>query len=284
MVEADYDLFFPEMLPYAFLMEKKAEDLHSFMTQYLNIATGSFTPTFDQERLHMIALDDEMLPIGGAPIIAWRFELAENPVCVGMAGVIEDGKLYVTDVVRGAWRPSTLAFKVVQMAKLYGAHNIEIEETPGAHHHEAALRNAATAAAWQLNIRWLPYDEDDSVRRMRIKSCEPLVKDGWVWLSKKLPHLKELIKQLYNYGLLEENELPDVFARLCAKLPNTTLVSDQDEADDIAWELLKQRDAYDRIYGLGQYAEVETGDEEPEQYVPQYDKGELAEIMPGLSG
>jgi hypothetical protein len=284
MTEDDWTLFFPEMLPYSFLMEKKAEDLNSYMTQYMNIATGSFVPTFDIERLHMVTLEQEMLPIGGSLFIAWRVETDDNPVCAGLVGAVEDGRLYVLDLVRGIYRPSTLANKIVHLAKVYGVHTIEMEETPGAHHHEQAIRNAALAAAWQLNIRWLPFDDDPGIRQLRIKSIEPLLKDGWIWLSKQTPQLKEIIRQMHHYGIIDDNELPDLVSRLSAHLPATALLSDRDDADDLEFDLMKQRDLYDRVYGLGEYVEPETGAEQDPEYVSPWDKGELEEIMPGLSG
>jgi hypothetical protein len=283
MNEGDWELFFPELLPYEFLMEKKAEDLASYMTQYMNIATGAFVPMFDHEKLLMLSLEEEMLPLAGPVYIVWRFEMEEHPYCTGMAGMVDDGRLYVVDTIRGSYRPSTLAQKVVGMAKLHGAHQIEIEETPGAHHHETAIRNAAINAGWSLAIRWLPYDEDPNVRQMRIKSCEPLVKENWVWFSKALPHGKELIRQLHHYGMLEDSDFPDLLSRLCAKLPATVLLGDRDEVDDLEFELQKQRDLHDRVYGLGVYAPQEP-EEEEQPYAPVFDKGGLDEIMPGLSG
>lgn len=286
MTEADWILFFPEMLSYEFLMEKKAEDLNSFMTQYMNVATGSFVPTFELERLHMVTLEEDMLPIGGALYIAWRVESEGNLTCAGLVGAVEDGRLYILDMVRGQYRPSTLAKKIVAQAKIYGVHTVEMEETPGAHHHEQAIYNAAIEAAWQLNIRWLPYDDDAGVRELRVKSVEPLLKDGWLWFSKQImqTNLRELIRQMHHYGIIEENELPDLVSRLCAHLPASLLLSDRPDTDDLEFELMRQRDLHDRVYGLGQYAEPEPAEPETYDYVSPWDKGELTDIMPGLSG
>ena len=283
MTEADYDLFFPELLPYSFLMEKKEEDLHSYMTQYLNLASGSFTSTFPMERLLGASIDDETIPLHGTISIAWRMELGESNQVAGMVGLLENGRMYIVDLVRGSYAPSTLARKVVLLAKKHGCHQVLIEETPGAHHYEPAIRNEALAEGWKVAIRWAEFDEDDQVRALRVKNCEPLLQGGRLLFAKSVPHLKELHRQLYNYGLVEENELPDALARVCEALPSSIALNDRKEIAEEEFDAMVERDVYDRVYGLGSN-EVEEVEEADEMYVPAGNTGGLEEIMPGLTG
>jgi hypothetical protein len=287
----DWELFFPEFLPYDKLMESRNEDENSFMTQQMNVATGSFKPIFPIEKLIAATLDEEHMPITGTVQISWRLEMEGSDQVAGACGVMQGNRMYIVDIERGKWTPSTIAIKIVKMAKRNTCHKISIEETPGARFQETAIRNEALKEGWELFINWLPYQRDETERSLRIKSCEPVLGSARLYFSREIRILREVHRQLYHYGMIEETEIADVVSRVCEKLPK--LIGDSETGtveDDLAWTAIRERAQRDRVFNQGQYrteepeidpADIESVDVE---WSPAPNEDGLEEMMPGLSG
>ena len=289
--EDDWELFFPEFLPYEKLMQSRDEDEHSFMTQQMNVATGGFKPTFPMEKLMAATLDEEKMPVTGSVHIKWRLEMKESNNIAGAVGLQSGGRMYVVEVLRGSWTPSTTAMKIVALAKKYSSKKIAIEETPGARHQESAIRNEAMRQRWDLTIQWLPYQVDDKERQLRIKASEPVLGTGRLFFSRDIKGLREVHRQLYHYGMIEETEIADVISRVCDDLPK--LIGDRESlpmADDDAWKAIQARDQRDRVYNLGRYApqEPQVSQDEIEAqdtaWNPPSAPDGFEDMMPGLSG
>lgn len=284
----DWELFFPEFLSFEKLMSDREEDPDSFMTQYMNVATGNFKPIFPPERLNLATLDEERLPITGSVHIAWRLETAESKNICGVAGIQHAGRMYVMDLERGNWTPSTQVLKIIAMAKRNHAHRIAIEETPGARHMETAIRNEALKQGWELSINWLAHEGDTKERELRIKSMEPVLITNRLFFSRELRLLKLLHRQMYHYGMSEDIEVPDVISRVCEALPK--MVGDSEAvavADDVAWEAIRARAQRERVFSQGNYAPLELEEDaegEQDDWSPLANEDGLTEIMPGLTG
>ena len=284
--EDDWDLFFPEFLPYDVLMSKRNEDESSFMTQQMNVATGNFKPIFPMERLLSATISQELMPIHGTPRIAWRFELGDSNMVSGAAGYLEGGRMFVSEVARGSYTPSTLAMKVVALSKKHSCTRVTIEDTPGARYMEAVIQNEAIKQSWDVEINWVAFQKDEKERSLRIKSCEPVLADKRLIFSREIYNLKEVHRQLYHYGMIEDTEVADVISRLCETLPrNFGTQDDQTYVDDLNWTILKDKDAQDKLYNRGAYAPPPppTPSEADEvEWEPPTNQDGLQDMMPGL--
>ena len=290
--ENDWELFFPQFLPFDKLMQSRDENEHSFMTQQMNVATGGFKPIFPKEKLLAATIDEEKLPITGTVHVAWRLELGASDIVAGACGVMHDNRMYIVDVERGSWTPTTQALKIVKMAKRQGCHKISIEETPGARFQETAIRNEALRQGWDLSIAWTPYQNDDKERGLRIKSCEPILATDRLFFSREIRIIREVHRQLYHYGMIDETEIADVVSRVCAALPK--LIGDQEAStyeDAAAWEAMRNKAQHDRVfnsYVAPENMPPEVTAEEREaadvEWEPQHNHDGLEEMMPGLTG
>jgi hypothetical protein len=198
--------------------------------------------------------------------------------------------MYIVDVERGSWTPTSQAMKIVKMAKRHSCHKIAIEETPGARFQETAIRNEALREGWDLSINWLAYQKDDKERSLRIKACEPTLATGRLLFSREIRNLREVHRQLYHYGMIEETEIADVVARVCDGLPK--MIGDRERAaveDDLAWQAIQARAQRERVFSQEHSAEPEPefGDDQAEDAVEwsaASNEDGLEEMMPGLSG
>jgi len=282
--ENDVILQFPKQLPWKFLRMTKADDENSFWTQYMNIAEGSFKPTFGMERLEAAKVKENDAPHEDEVHIAWRFEYAECKNAAGAVGLEHHGRMTVAEILRGAWTPSTLAANVVDLAKRWECHRVQIEETPGARSMEQHIRNEALEKGWRLEILWTEFLQDPTARALAIKSAEPHLLAGRLLFSDGIKNLQEAFRQLYHFGMVEDDEIASVVSRVAACLPESIAADDFDPTDEGAWIKYAQQDMYNRVYGRGAYAESEP--EAPpieEDWQPTTAAG-LSEMMPGLSG
>lgn len=259
--ESEVDLLFPELLSYDFLKAEFEDDYASFMTQYMNDAHGANEVTFPIEILHQAAVSAELMPIAGQTFIAWRFAYGDSQHTrrTGAAvGTLENGRLYIADVVSGSFKPSVLAHEVVTLAKKHGCHEVQIEDTPGARHAEAAIQNYAAVSQWPLQLRWLEFQEDESVRDLRMKSTEPLITAQRLLFNTGMKELPAAFKQFSKYGMMDDSEIVDVVSRVAEALPKSIVPQENEVEQDLAWEMARQREMYDKTHGIGQFAPMPT--------------------------
>jgi hypothetical protein len=228
--ENEVTLLFPQFLTYAFLKKKFDENYASFMTQYMNDAFGGHDVIFSSEAMINATVPVEETPIVGEMVCAWRFAYGDEALyAAGAVGVLDNGRLYVVDCVRGQWKPSNIAHEVVMLAKKWGCHNVRIELTPGAAYLEDPIRNYGIVSQWPLTITWLEFQEDDNVRELMVKRVEPLVTTKRLLFSDDVQHGDELDRQFLNYGMIADREIPEVVARLAEALPKSILADETTE-------------------------------------------------------
>lgn len=276
-------------LTYEFLRDEYDADYSSFMTQYMNDAAGANEIIFEAEEMLKVSVGEEEMPLDGSNFIHWRLPAKGHGFRTAAAavGTINGGRMYIVDALMGTFRPSTLAIKVVQLARKHSETRISIEATPGAQHMEAAIQNYALTLGWPLTIHWTDFQEAGE-RDLRIKALEPKIAASRVIINSDLLVAKKIIEQFTTYGMIDENALPDVISKVCENLPASIAWEGDEAADDLAWEMAKQRDMYNRLHGAGQYAPPEP-EEAPEEEIDFGDVVQpnpygLSEEMPGLMG
>jgi hypothetical protein len=84
--------------------------------------------------------------------------------------------------------------------------------------------------------------------------------------------------------MTDDNGLPDVVSRIADNLPVSIAATELDD-EDLAWEMMRERDKYNLIYGRGAYTPSEPEPEEIE--VPGVEERLFNELglevmMPGL--
>lgn len=284
LVEDDVILQFPEQLSWEFLRSEKALDESSYWTQYMNVAEGGFKTTFPLETLNSAKVSQEISEREGIVHIAWRFEYGDSKHSACAVGIEQDGRMTIVEVVRGQFTPTALARRVVSVAKKWEAHRIEIESTPGALGFLPHIRNEALNADWRIEIGWGEFLQDETARSLSIKCAEPHLIAGRLLFADNLVNSQEVFRQLHHFGMVEETEIPSVIARVAAKLPASIAAKDFELSDPEAFDRYISEDAYNRIYGRGNYEEPEPElPEEEEEWGPQQHE-DLSEMMPGLSG
>lgn len=278
--EEDVILQFPEQISWNFLRSEKKLDEETFWTQYMNIAEGNFKSTFPREKLEAAKVPSDYIHGEGTVHIAWRFEYGDSPYSAAAVGIERDGRVLIVDVVRGRFTPTSLAKRVVALAKHWESHRVEIENTPGAQEFLPHIRNEAVEADWRVEISWSEFLLDETARAAAIKCAEPHLLGGRLLFANDMANTQEAFRQLYHFGMIEEMEVASVIARIAQKLP--AIVTEELQDVD-AFQAYIDQDAYNRVYGRGNYEEPEIVMEEQDEWDIQQNEL-LSEMMPGLSG
>jgi hypothetical protein len=197
-----------------------------------------------------------------------------------------NGRMFIIDVMRGIFAPSTQALRVVQLAKKHDARQVTIVDTPGARHIEHHIHNAALAENYKLMLRWVENDDEPAARDLRLRSTEPLLSSNRLRFSDEISCMPDLVRQFTNFGMVEENEIVEVIARVCESLPKSIAHPEAVDDEDDAMQEQMDQDMHNKVYGLGVYAVREQpiyDVPEPDHEPPSNGYG-LDDIMPGLSG
>ena len=284
LLEDDVILQFPEQLSWNFLRSEKNLDENSFWTQYMNIAEGNFKPTFPMERLEAAKIADDDTPDTGRIYITWQFEYAECKYAAAAVGAEKAGRMTIMEVVRETLTPTAIARRVIGLARKWETHRIQIVETPGARSMEQHIRNQALEDAWRIEIQWAEFLQDPTARALAIKSAEPHLIAGRLLFSDGILNAQEVFRQLYHFGMVEDQEIASVVSRVAANLPASIAADGFETSDDEAWQAQLDQDAYNRVYGRGQYAQPDPVIEVVEEVWEPTKHDELSDAMPGLSG
>lgn len=255
--EDDVILNFPEMpgMDYKSLRQKFFDDYESFMCQQQNDPQGGHIATFDEDLYNTMLIAPERIPPLGDTYICWRLPYGGKDYMAdrasGAVARVWEGKVYVLDAWDNKYTPSRLAEKIVKESREQQTQYLLMEDLPGVQYMEAGIRNEMNKRNVSARIQWLDFEEDDTVRKERIKSMEPQARAGRILVSTACGKSGELKRQLVNFGLVPENGIVDCISRLAAKVPISQM---RQEIEDEELEALRRQSdmvAYRFVHGYG---------------------------------
>jgi hypothetical protein len=283
--EDEVELLFPSILSYDFLREEYEADYASFQSQYMLDSYGASEIVFGERETLEAMVDEGDLPMEGETFMALRLPCRSQKwdKVSGAVGLMHRNRMYVVDIVQGHYKPSVMAKMIHDLARKHGLHRVAIEDSPGARIFQPAIDNYALSTGWPVRIEWLPFIEDAGERDIRIRSMEALIATSRLLFSSGVK-TKPLMTGFVEYGMTPETGLPDVISRLADHLP-VSIANEEEDSED-AWEMLRQRDHFNLVYGRGPYAppEPEPEEAEPEPYIEdqEFTSTGLQVCIPGL--
>lgn len=240
--EDEVVLLFPEMLSYQKLRSLFFEHYESFMSQQMNDSQGGATPTFDEPLFTSALITPDKIPVLGDTFIAWRLPYGGKQYMAtyaeGAAARVFGGKVYVIDTWQGVYTPTRLVEKMVKECRRHQTGKVILEQLPGTSYIEAELSNESVRRNHPIKIQWLDYEEDDSVRKTRLRQIEPMLRAGRLGISTVTTKAQECRRQFLHFGLVDENGIVDCISRLASKIPATLL---REEIEDEEMELASRR-------------------------------------------
>jgi hypothetical protein len=282
----ELELLFPAILSYEFLREEYEADYEYFMSQYMLDSYGAAELVFTESQMLAAMVDEGDLPMEGQRCIHFRLPCRSLNwlTTSGAVGIMHRNRMYIAETLQGHYKPSALARIIHDTARRNGMHRVVIEDSPGARLMQAAINNYSLTTGWDITITWTEFQGDSGERDTRIRHMEPLLASSRLFFSNGLK-TKPLVQGFVQYGMTEDDGLPDVVSRVADNLP-VSIAATELEEEDLAWTMMRERDKYNLIYGRGVYTPPEPEPEEVEALSSFEehlftDQG-LEVIMPGL--
>ncbi len=282
----EVELLFPAILSYDFLREEYESDYEFFMSQYMLDSYGAAELVFTEAQMLAAMVDEDALPMEGQRFIHFRLPCRTLNwlTTSGAVGIMHRNRMYIAETLQGHYKPSALAKIIHDTARRNGTHCVTIEDSPGARLMQVAINNYSLSTGWDIAITWTEFQGDSGERDTRIRHMEPLLATSRLFFSNGLK-TKPLVEGFIQYGMMPDDGLPDVISRVADNLPVSIAATELDD-EDLAWEMMRQRDKYNLIYGRGVYSPPEPEPEETEELSSYQEHAfndlGLEVIMPGL--
>lgn len=293
----DYDLLFPELLSYEFLMREKHRDEISFEGQLNMNPRPKVTTVFDRELLEKHTVGFRMLPLNGPISITWDFAFSKRRGRDYTAGVVgrynDKGQLFIIDLIFGRFKPAELAYQVAKLANAWNPYIVGIEDAGGSRYLEGSIIFESQKLGMAgLKIDWFPVDSTKDAKKTRIAALHPWMMRDMLFFSAHLPHLETLYKQFeLCMGSHHHEDIPDAVAHQLRYAPRIQNLIEKNEIatwsrEDAAWNLMFEEncDAFGRI-GMGYTVPITPEPGESAFIRPETPSPELAPILgSGLNG
>jgi predicted phage terminase large subunit-like protein len=253
------DLLFPEKLTFKSLRQKLSKNQIMFRCQQLNEPAGDLDAiTFSEDvlRAHIVS----KAPLTGKKFIAWDTSYAREStadysagVC-GMVVTTEDNvsELHLVEIIYGKWKPSELAFQIIQFELKHRPISTLIEEMNGAEFLKVELNRLASQRQCPLNINWKKASTAADSKRNRIKSLETLLNDDRLffiagnWIDETFLQFTRYTGERKNKG--RKDDIPDAIAYLQFFVPSTANNEELKAAQYEREQKEKAQAAYNRIF------------------------------------
>jgi hypothetical protein len=260
--ESDWELLFPEGLPFSLLMVKRSRNMKAFAGQRLNdpVAAGGQVQ-FTRELLRSVTINPAQIPPTGKVFALWDLAYSTkkgSKFTVGGAVRLDSrGRLILLDAARGRFQTHELVAHIVDMSARWQPEVTHIENSMGAKWLLGDLQREAMRRGVKLNLDWFPIDNSQDAKDGRIFGMESYMVTRRLLLSAGLGDLEILYEELERYGKLDHNDYADMLALQVAKHMPLELDAPDDAEVKQAIQDLKDRDLRDHLYGMGIYEEAE---------------------------
>lgn len=252
------DLLFPEKLTFKSLRQKLSKNRIMFLCQQMNEpAADSEAITFEEDilRAHLIAQP----PAEGKKFIAWDTSYAKDNTAdysAGACGLVvtenDVSTLYIKDLIFGKWKPSELAFHMIQFELKHSPEQTLIEEMGGSEFLKLELQRLANLRQCPLNLTWKKASTAADAKRNRIKSLETLLNNDQLffcagdWIDETFSQFLRYTGERKNRG--RKDDIPDAIAYLQFFVPSTANNEELRKAQEEKEARAKAKAAYDRIF------------------------------------
>lgn len=269
LTEEMVTLLFPEKLTFKALRKELMRNEQLFRSQLLNEPAMGGMAMFDPVVLHEHVIKLEEVPKDGQIFVAWDWassSKAGSDYSAGAVGKVVGDTLYIIEVIYDRWRPSDLAYQIVNSAKRFNPRVLFIEEAPGSEFVKEEVRRIAYRLRYELPPVSCKGDRSAGAKEERIKGLQGLLASDRLyfvdgpWIDGTFLMFERWVGGLRNKG--RKDDIPDAISMLQRFLPKSHRPIEEPEQktpEEMAqqdWEMRVLRDARRRYLGYAPKAEI----------------------------
>jgi len=272
--EHDYELWFPERLPYNFLFDERDSDAEGFAIKYLNNPRQIHRIKFERGLLVSRTINHSQLPQQG--IIVTTIDTAYSTkswadYTVILTSMIYGGRFYVLNMVRGRFDENLLPIKIAEVAKKWQPRQIGMEESVGVKWLGKEIRREMQRAQISVPIQYisLGFGSKNTSKRIKAKPVRRLLGDERMYFVNSCEGLEELYTELEAFTGTESDTHDDIVSALSLLVEQYGSYAEQGvQIENINMQYVadaKNHEYHQLVHGLGKYAKYNANN----NYVPE---------------
>ena len=285
MKESDWILWFPERLPYKFLIKEKKKDPEGFAIKYLNDPTLVHQVKFPRELLIQRTVNASTLPNTGMIVSTWDTAYSTKSFAdytVGITALIYGGRFYIIDMVRGRFNEYELPRMIAESGYKWKPKRIAIEDSMGVRWINREIRREMDRLGISIPVEFVPLGAGNKAhsKEMKAKPVLRLLGDERLYFSNSCAGLEELYAELEKFP---NGTHDDIVSALSILVDQYAAYADMDgrvnfvRQDYVADQ--KSKDMHDRIYCLGRYATLTENNMVDMSFGKQQELGQVAQTV-----
>jgi len=262
MLESDWDIWFPERLPYKFLKAEKKKDPTGFAIKYENDPRKAHEVKFPRELLLRRTITANMLPQQGMIVTTCDTAYSTKSwadYTVLITALIYGGRFYIIDMVRGRFNDIELPAVIASTGYKWKPKRIAIEDSVGVRWMNREIRREMDKLGISIPIEYISLGAGNKTRSKEIKA-KPVLRllgDERLYFSNSCSGLEELYSELEKFNTPSSTHddvvdglsiLVDVFCAYADMDQRINFVQSDFAADRMSTE------RHNLIYGLGKYS------------------------------
>jgi phage terminase large subunit-like protein len=262
MTEKDWTLFFPDRLPYKFLIKEKKKSPEGFAIKYENNPRKVHQVKFPRELLLRRTIPANQLPQAGLIVSAVDTAYSTKSwadYTVMVTALIYGGRFYIIDCIRGRYNEYDLPKVIAGAGYKWKPKRIAIEDSIGVKWFSRELKREMDTLQISIPIEYVSLGLGTKAKSKELKA-KPVVRllgDERMFFSNASAGLDEIYKELENFGTASGTH-DDVVSALSVLVDQFGGYADMDSrVSQINTDFnadQKSRLRHDLIYGLGPFS------------------------------
>ncbi len=253
--ESDYILWFPEGLPYDFLMDQKRKNQETYAIKYLNNPLAAHQVKFPREL--MIARTVDTLPQTGIVFEAWDLAYSEKESAkytVGIAGLFTNQGIFIVDVVRGRFGEYELPGVMAAFAHKWKPRRVAVEDSMGARWLKRGIDEELNKLRTSVSFEFISLGKGTKAKSKEIKAkgAANLLGSGRLFFWKSVEALQDVYNEMESFPKGTFTDIVCSLSLLVNHFSNFTYSALPQEPIFINDKM--ERLQRDMVYGLGAFA------------------------------
>jgi phage terminase large subunit-like protein len=263
MTKSDMELWFPERLPYEFLLRESKKDAAGFAIKYLNNPREIHKVKFPRELLVRRTIPHNQLPPQG--IIVTTVDTAYSTkswadYTVIMTALIFGGRFYIVNMTRGRFNEYELPAVIAATAFKWKPKRIAIEDSVGVKWMGRELRREMDKLQISVPVEYvsLGLGSKSKSKQLKAKPVLRLLGDERMFFLNSCDGLQEIYTELEKFTGTSDDDHDDIVSALSLLADQFGAYADMDAKINFASTQYvsdrQSKERHDLIYGLGKYA------------------------------
>jgi len=261
----DYELWFPERLPFSFLYDERKTDPEGFAIKYLNNPRKINRIKFERALLMKRTIPHNMLPPQGVVVTTVDTAYSTKSwadYTVILTTLIYGGRFYILNMVRGRFNEIELPAVIANTAYKWKPKRIAIEDSVGVKWMGRELRREMDKLQISIPIEYcsLGLGKKSNSKQMKAKPVLRLLGDERMFFLNSCEGLNELYNELEAFTGTSDDTHDDIISALSLLVEQFISYADVgSKVDMVNSQYVADQQNHERhqlVHGIGKYAHM----------------------------